>query len=412
MLSRVLALVAVAIVLTETVPVFAEPYLAVRYGYKCSQCHVNPTGGGKRNLFGTIFSQTEMPNHVVSAEEVQALLNLGREPDLSDAPGLDDRFELSDLTPQSTFYSGYLTDSLSVGGDFRFTNTTVIRNAKTALHGNAADKTSNSFDVTGGNLYASFELLDGAVGVYLDEKVAPGGATSREVFGILRGPWDSYLKVGRMFLPFGIRLLDDTAFVREITGFNFGVQDVGAEVGWEPGPWSLQAAVSNGTQGSSDDNTDKQFSARAALIQRYWRLGGHATWNNAPAAKRIAFGGFAGLNLGFLSEFGDRFTLLGEIDRIIDELESLLGEPTERQLLLYGAVNFQAAKGVNVKVTYDFADPNTSRSDDSFIRLTGGVEYTITQFVQLRAFYRFRDDIETSLRDDESIASVELHLFF
>ena len=40
------------------------------------------------------------------------------------------------------------------------------------------------------------------------------------------------------------------------------------------------------------------------------------------------------------------------------------------------------------------------------------VEYTVTQFVQLRAFYRFRDDVETSPRDDESELDFEIHLFF
>ena len=208
-----------------------------------------------------------------------------------------------------------------------------------------------------------------------------------------------------MMLPFGIRLQDDAAFIREITGFNYGVQDLGVEFGMDPGPFSISMAASNGTQGSSDDNKDKQYTGIASFIQRYWRIGTQATWNNTPIANRLAFGGFAGLNFG-------RFTLLGEIDSIIDELDAMTGEETERKLLVYGEVNYHLMKGVNLKFTYDFADPNTSESKNSFIRLGTGVQYFPTQFVQLRAFYRFRDEAEKSRLADESEILFEIHLFF
>jgi hypothetical protein len=277
-------------------------------------------------------------------------------------------------------------------------------NNRTVFRG-AEDSISNTFDLTQANLYGSVELFDEALSLYIDETVAPGGASSREIYGLLRGPWNSYVKGGRMVLPFGLRLQDDTAFIREITGFNHGVQDLGVEVGLEPGPWSISLAASNGTQGSSDDNRDKQFTGMAQFVQRHWRIGAHATYNNAATAKRAGFGGFAAVNIG-------RLTLLAEVDRLIDELEELPGDPVERRLLFYGAVNYQLAKGLNLKFAYDYADPDTSESDDSFIRFSAGVEYTVTQFVQLRLFYRFRDDVESSLRDDEGLLDFEIHLFF
>ena len=401
----VLGVLAVPLIVGGTTTLEAEPYLAVRYGYKCSQCHVNPSGGGKRNRFGTIFSQAELPRFTLSADRLRRFAGLDPRSGASeedDAGDEDDGAE-ADFAGfddgrlfRSSFWSGYVSPYVSLGGDVRVTHRTIFSNA--------LDTTSNTLDLTEGNLYATLEFFDEAFLLYLDETIAPGGAASREAFALLRGPWSSYVKAGRMMLPFGIRVQDDAAFIREVTGFNYGVQDLGVEVGMEPGPFSLHLAVSNGTQGSSDDNKDKQVSALAAFVQRHWRIGTHGTWNNTPLAKRVAYGAFTGIHFG-------RFSVLGEVDHIIDALDVAATESTIHQLLLYGAVNYHLTRGVNLKVSYDFADP-TTRPGDRFTRVSGGVEYFPFQFVQLRSFLRFRDETETSPRDDELTLEFEIHVFF
>ncbi len=138
----------------------------MRGGYKCSQCHTNITGGGKRNGFGSIYTQTTLPHKITSASTLQNILSH------TGAPAADPNY--------GTFIANTLANFLSFGGDLRVENRT--RFSEGPL------ETSNSLDVTEANLYIEARLLRNFLSFYVDEQLGPNAASSREVFGLIRTP--------------------------------------------------------------------------------------------------------------------------------------------------------------------------------------------------------------------------------
>ena len=111
----------------------AEPYFAVATGLKCSACHVNPTGGGMRNTFGSVWGQTVLPARQMIAEG-------------------------GPLT-------GEVNRFLALGTNLR----------GSASWNDAPDSPStSSFDLTSLRLYVDLRLIPERVAIYIDERLAPG----------------------------------------------------------------------------------------------------------------------------------------------------------------------------------------------------------------------------------------------
>src|SRR5260370_30627715 len=87
-----------------------------------------------------------------------------------------------------------------------------------------------------------------------------------------------------MYLPFGLRLQDQTAFILAATGINMTTPDQGVEFGWERGHWDAQFALSNGTAGGAVNSNGKQSSAQLSYVESVWRAGVAANYN-APARR-------------------------------------------------------------------------------------------------------------------------------
>jgi hypothetical protein len=337
----------------------AEPYLAVESGLKCGNCHVNPTGGGKRNLFGTLYARNQISARALDLVE-------GRAPWTGDV--------------SSRWFA--------VGGDFRggYSSVDIPGFAK-----------QTDTDVSRATVYAEFRAIPNLLSLYVDQKIAPDDSENREAYLLLKPKQGKFtVKAGQMFVPFGLRLEDDNAFVRQATGINFLTPDDGLELGLELAKWSAQLAVIEGQAGADD-----QISASAVYVQPRWRVGASVNTSEDAFGDREMQSVFAGLKTGPIS-------WLAEVSLISDQ--SPFRERDFYASLLEG--NWRLRKGHNLKATYEFLEPDRDRDEDQQERYSFLWEYSPIQFVQSRVGVRRYNGIPNIAVSNRDELFAELHVYF
>ena len=367
------ALGLLGIFLSVVSSVRAEPYLAIQEGFKCSKCHVNMTGGGKRTDFANIYVQTRLTSRFVNWRQL--------------VPGFDDSTD--EDTPyrtdsMSSFFSGRLNDYIAIGGDLR----TLLERTDTPNN-----PTNEVFNQRKQNIYLEVDLIPDRAIFY---QTLTGGGDAREIFGLLK--WDSlYVKAGEFFLPYGLRLLDDSAVTRAITGFTYGTTDAGVELGYEPGDWAMHVAATNGTGTSIENNRSKRITASLAYVRKMFRLGGSFSSNkNAQGVETTIYGFHAGAQFG-------RVGLLAAADVIDDSSDDEFVAIAELNLLL--------SRGNNVKFSYEYHDPAESIAQNARERFSLVWEPFVNQFTQLRIGARENRGIPQSDAQNRTEYFLELHLF-
>ena len=361
-LGGTIAVVAMLCLLPK--PAAAEPYLAIESGLKCAMCHTNPSGGGKRTLFGMTYARTTLAARTLLANE------------------------------STEGWNSEVNRWLGIGGDFR--------------GGYSSTDTPGSPDrsdwmTTKATAYLELRAIPGLLTIYADEQLSPGNSLSREAY-LLVTPADGKftIKAGQMFLPFGLRLQDDASFVRQRSGINFDTPDDGVEFGLELPKWSAQVALSNGTGGAGSSPGKDQTSLSMTYVLPRWRLGTSLNINNDPLGDRNMQALFAGFRTGPIS-------WLAEIDFISDDLP---GGGSRDQLgsLLEG--NWRFRKGQNLKVSYEFLEPSDLIGDDEQERYSVVWEYSPFQLLQTRVGYRTYNGVPNQPATNRKLLFLEAHVFF
>ncbi len=349
----------------------AEPYLAVLNQAACASCHFNPTGGGLRNTAGNLFAQHSLPVRPIDTlPEWKATLGEGA-------------------------WDGSLHPRVGFGGD--------VRAALQYLH--VADEgadTRLALELNEALLYLDVRLLPDRLSVYFDQRIAPGGSLNREAYVLFSAPGRHYyFKAGRLFLPYGWRIEDDQALIRQIPGINYTTPDDGIEAGFALGSWQLQAALSNGNAGGAEDNLGKQLSLRAEYLAGYWRVGTSANYNHGAHSSGRRMGNlFAGLATGPVA-------WLAEGDFVRDD-----GTARREQLLGYLETSWRCTPGHYLRLTLEGLDPDRDVSQDHRNRVSLSWDSFPIPFVQVRTGLRRFDGIPQNAQHNRREAFLELHALF
>jgi len=341
----------------------AEPVFAARTGLSCSSCHMNRTGGGGRTAYGAGYGARTLPWKKIS--------------------------------PGHGLFDGAIGDRVRVGLDARGGYLATFREAGPYI---------GQADFSGADLYLGVDLLKDKLAVYIDEHVAPGGASSREAFALYAFDRAGfYVKGGKFFLPFGLRFQDDEAATRRLTGFTFDTADVGIETGMDDGTWTSALSITNGTSGGAEGDNGKQYSWTGARLFSLGRFGLSASTNDLPArAHRTVAGAFGTFLAGPV-------VVLAEADVIRDNDGK---NPERRGGVGHLEVDALAHAGLMLRL---FAGAGDLDREDGVSRRTQwgvGLDWTPIPGLQIRGLYRARNGPSSvpGARDDQAL--IEAHVYF
>jgi hypothetical protein len=389
----------------------------------CSVCHVNPTGGGMRNEAGLFYGRQTLPmwgtRPADRAYRTPALAaSMPSTAPSSQPTGATDTQPASETQPAGTEvapadhtvpepgtagrYAGIEPHpTFQVGADLRMMG-----------YFPRAKGEENAFFPMQTDLYL-------AVRPYNPEKLNEGRLTLLVNAGFLgsRGqkfdnftdryfvreawamyhdlPYNSYVRVGRFLPPYGWKLDDHSAFIRQ--GQNFMGQPfdmerevTGVEVGVNPNYPYLHLALFNATDDwkkpvKGDDGYGAALSAGWRDLA--WQLGTSLMYGHRDRSDQKFDQMMAGLQwaLNFDQIGWGPFIYLGEYDVNHVAFE---GRDAVTSLTAFHEVDWIFVESLNALVRYDWQDPDIKLAYDTRHRATVGLDWHPVEYLSLSAQYR------------------------
>jgi hypothetical protein len=374
---------------------YSYPKFAALTGEKCQSCHVNPTGGGMRNLYGVKYSKDNL------------------------------YFKFWEKANKTTEIDPQITKGISMGADMRM----IFIDDQTG----EGNPNFNTFFQMQGDLYVNAQ-----VNKYISLMVAPGlyipntyGSsplpTKYEIYGMVSNlPAGLYFKAGRFIPNFGIKIPEHRAYNRIFNDlYTPYASDAGIEVGISPSFFTLTAGFSNGSSVNKDNMRNNSFDFDN---QKQVTVSGDFRWASKKSKYTFGIGGSflsnpfkydAANNINALRQMAAGFISIGLFERV-----AILGELSYNRLdlrdsvrtrsdlrTIFGEIDIRVSKGLELKVQYENYDNalglknnETERQRYSF----GAVFYPLTG-LEIESVFRMvrngKGDPEptnaTDFKDDE-----------
>jgi hypothetical protein len=349
----------------------ALPIYSARENMLCTNCHIDPSGGGLRTPFGFDYLRNR---HALAPE---------------------------DSFPELPTEQPEITNNLPVGGDLRFLYDALGRRHESGSFPNEV----SSFLRMQGAFYISYAPIE-PVRLYYQQDVNG----TRDLWGKIGGlPYGTYVRIGSFRTPYGLRMGDHTIYEREdfetplsFLGYDVRVPDIGLEIGVVSTEYFAQAALTNGSGSGFDSDRNKAFTGRYVRFYGPFMNGLSVQLDSDgqdPATERIRYGTF-----GTLAAH-EQIVLIGSIDLGEDETRDDL----TRTLLGWGEVDWFHSRSLRFRGRYEFMDRNREAEFADSERYTIGADWIPYPFTEVQAFYRFTSN-ESEL-DTEEIAAV-VHFYF
>ena len=300
------------------------PRLAAEQSLACKTCHINPNGGGARTEFG---------NHAVAFHELT--------------------LQKTKKYFEKKYRSPRISESVLAGFDYRYL----------VLEGGRVFRMQT-------DAYLTFEPYQDLM---YHLRFWEFGANENYMLLYLKQQ-KYYLKVGRFYPAYGLRMADHKTFVRDSLGLGSNVYLDGVSVGAEIGGSNIAVEFFNPNQ---------RFVAAFHIFRTgYYKslsfLAGFSAriseqQNGSNGAFPHTKGIFGGLSY-------DRFTLLGELD--------LAGKAND-SLLVYAGLTTRIIYGLYLIAEYNFFDNDRDLASEVNEFLRFSLEFYPIPFVQFRPSYTY-----------------------